>query len=68
MPGMQAAFMKTFRQMAFGCTVSLPLPIGLLDNGAVFSPTQAMIDLEMNEAMYKFGRGMEVSDETCAWT
>ena len=44
-PGLQAAFMKTYRQMAFGCTVSLPLPIGGLDNGAVFSPTQAMIDL-----------------------
>ena len=41
-PGIQAAFMKTYRQMAFGATVSLPLPIGALDNGAVFSPTQAI--------------------------
>jgi trimethylamine--corrinoid protein Co-methyltransferase len=65
-PGLQAAFMKTYRQMAFGCTVSLPLPIGGLDNGAVFSPTQAMIDLEMNEAQYRFARGAEVNDETCA--
>ncbi len=65
-PGLQAAFLKTYRQMAFGCTVSLPLPIGALDNGAAFSPTQAMIDLEMNEAIYGFGRGIEVSAETCA--
>jgi trimethylamine:corrinoid methyltransferase-like protein len=65
-PGIQAAFMKTYRQMAFGCTVSLPLSIGGLDNGAVFSPTQAMIDLEMNEAIYRFARGMEVDDDTCA--
>ncbi len=65
-PGLQAAFLKTYRQMAFGCTVSLPLPIGALDNGAAFSPTQAMIDLEMNEAIYKFGRGIEVNDDTCA--
>ena len=65
-PGMQAAFMKTYRQMAFGCTVSLPLPIGALDNGAVFSPTQAMIDLEMNEAICKFARGIEIDDDTCA--
>lgn len=65
-PGIQAAFMKTYRQMAFGCTVSLPLSIGALDNGAVFSPTQAMIDLEANEAIYKFARGMEVTPETCA--
>ena len=64
-PGIQAAFMKTYRQMAFGSCASLPLPIGGLDNSAVFSPTQAMIDLEMNEAIYRFARGMEVDDETC---
>jgi len=65
-PGLQAAFMKTYRQMAFGCTVSLPLPVGALDNGAAFSPTQAMIDLEINEAIYKFSRGIEVNAGTCA--
>ncbi len=63
-PGIQAATMKVFRQMAFGSTVSLPLAIGALDNAAVFSPTQAMIDLEVNEAMHRFHRGMEVNDET----
>ena len=65
-PGLQAAFLKTYRQMAFGCTVSMPLGIGALDNGAAFSPTQAMIDLEMNEAIYRFGRGIEVNADTCA--
>jgi trimethylamine--corrinoid protein Co-methyltransferase len=65
-PGLQAAFLKTYRQMAFGGTVSLPLPIGALDNGAAYSPTQAMLDLEMNEAIYKFHRGLEVDAETCA--
>jgi trimethylamine--corrinoid protein Co-methyltransferase len=65
-PGLQAAFLKTYRQMAFGCTVSMPLPIGALDNGAAFSPTQAILDLEMNEAIYKFGRGIEVNADTCA--
>ncbi len=65
-PGLQAAFMKTYRQMAFGCTASLPLPIGALDNAAVFSPTQAIIDLEMNEAIYKFHYGLEVNADTCA--
>lgn len=66
LPGLQAAFMKTYRQMAFGSTVSLPLPIGALDNAAAFSPTQAMIDLEMNEAIYRFYRGLEVTPDTCA--
>ncbi len=65
-PGLQAAFLKTYRQMAFGSTVSMPLPIGALDNGAAFSPTQAMLDLEMNEAIYKFARGIEVNADTCA--
>lgn len=65
-PGLHAAFLKTYRQMAFGCTVSMPLPIGALDNGAAFSPTQAILDLEMNEAIYKSGRGIEVNADTCA--
>ena len=50
--------------MAFGSTVSLPLAIGALDNAAVFSPTQAMLDLETNEALHKFYRGIDVTDET----
>ena len=33
-PGMQAAMMKVYRQMAFGSTVSLPLAIGVLDSAA----------------------------------
>lgn len=56
--------MKMYRQMAFAGTASLALPIGLLDNAAVFSPTQAMIDLETNEAVYKLMRGMEVDQDT----
>ena len=63
-PGLQAAFMKTFRQMALGCTASHSLPLGLLDNGSAFSPTQAMIDLDVNRALYGFARGMEVNDDT----
>lgn len=63
-PGIQATMLKIFRQMAFGSTVSLPLAIGALDNAAVFSPTQAMLDLDANEAIYKFHRGVEVTDES----
>lgn len=63
-PGIGASFMKTYRQMAFGCTVSSSLPIGLLDNGSVFSPTQAMIDLDVSKAMYKFAQGIEVNEDT----
>jgi len=65
-PGIQAATMKVFRHMALGAAASLSLGIGTLDNAAVFSPTQAMIDLETNEAIYRFFRGAEVSVETLA--
>lgn len=63
-PGLQAAFMKVFRQMALASTASSSLPLGLLDNGSVFSPAQAMLDLDINRAMYKFETGMEVNEET----
>ncbi len=63
-PGLQAAFMKMYRQMAFASTASCSLPVGLLDNGAVFSPTQTMLDLDAAKAIYMFGRGMEVNEET----
>jgi trimethylamine---corrinoid protein Co-methyltransferase len=63
-PGIEAAWMKCFRQMAFGCTVSHPLPLGLLDNGAVFSPAQAMLDLDANRAMHMLSAGAAINDET----
>jgi trimethylamine--corrinoid protein Co-methyltransferase len=63
-PGLQAAYLKMYRQMAFACTVSCSLPVGLLDNGAVFSPTQTMLDLDVSKAIYMFGRGMQVNKDT----
>ena len=65
-PGIQAASLKLFRQIMLGCTASLPLSIGLLDNGSVFSPTQAMIDYDMNTALYRFSRGTRIDAETLA--
>jgi trimethylamine--corrinoid protein Co-methyltransferase len=52
--------------MTFGATVSHPLPLGLLDNGAVFSPAQAMLDLDLNRAMHMFSKGAEINDDTLA--
>ena len=63
-PGIQAAMLKIFRQMALGCTAGSSLPVGTLDNASAFSPVQAMIDLEFNQAYYKFLRGIEVNDKT----
>lgn len=65
-PGSQAAYFKMFRQLTLAATSAMPLPLGLLDNGATFSPTQAMIDLDINEAIYKFSRGAEVNESEMA--
>lgn len=62
-PGIQAAFLKTYLQMGLGSMASHSFPLGLLDNGAVFSPTQAMLDLEANRAMYGLARGCRLDDE-----
>jgi len=59
--------MKTYRQMAIWLHRGASrCPSAASNNGAVFSPTQAMIDLDMNEAIYRFARGMDVDDDTCA--
>jgi trimethylamine--corrinoid protein Co-methyltransferase len=63
-PGIQTTFMKIFRQMAFASSAAMSLPVGLLDNATVFSPAQAMLDLDLNRAVYGFARGMDVNDET----
>ena len=65
-PGSQAAYLKLFRQFTLAATSAMPLPLGLLDNGAIFSPTQAMIDLDVNQAMYHFAEGVEVDENTMA--
>ena len=63
-PGIQASFLKAFRQMALGCTASNSFPIGVLDNASAFSPVQAMVDLEFNTGLYNFFRGMDISKDT----
>jgi trimethylamine---corrinoid protein Co-methyltransferase len=63
-PGIQASILKLYRQMTLSCTASSSLPIGLLDNASTFSPTQAIIDLDVNKAIYEFGKGIEISEET----
>ncbi len=50
--------------MTLSCTASSSLPIGLLDNASTFSPTQAIIDLDVNKAIYEFGKGIEINEET----
>jgi trimethylamine--corrinoid protein Co-methyltransferase len=66
LPGIQAAYLKMFRLMAQAGTVSLPLPLGLLDNGSMFSPVQAMLDYDINGAIYRFMKGCAIDESTLA--
>jgi len=68
LPGAQAVFEKTFKTLTAAInTAQDPFNelIGILDTGNMFSPVQAMIDLEFGEAMWRFAKGeIEVSDES----
>lgn len=65
-PGMMAAFEKCFKQTTYGAADGVGLHIGTLDCGKAFSPTQAMVELDMNEWYWRFFRGLSVSPETLA--
>ncbi len=65
-PGIQAAYERTFKHMALGTTVGVALTIGALDGASTFSPEQAILDLEFNKGLWKFFEGLEVTDETIA--
>jgi len=66
-PGIQAAYERTFKQMALAsATGRLGLHLGSLDGAAIFSPEQAMIDLDLGRGLYNFYRGVQVNDETMA--
>lgn len=66
-PGLQAAYERTFKQMALAdATGGLGMHLGTLDSAAVFSPEQAMIDLDLCRGLWEFYRGIDVTDETLA--
>ncbi len=65
-PGIQSATLKMYRQLTLAGTAAVHLPLGMLDNGAIFSPTQAMIDCDINYAIYKFYSGVQINEETLA--
>lgn len=66
-PGLQAAYERTFKQMALAsATGGLGLHLGSLDGAAIFSPEQAMIDLDLCRGLYDFYKGIELSDDTLA--
>jgi len=66
-PGLQAAYERTFKQMALAsATGTLGLHLGSLDGAAILSPEQAMIDLDLGRGLYSFYKGVPINDETMA--
>jgi len=64
-PGIQATMERAFKTMSLGSMFGGfgSVGAGILDNGNVFSPTQAMMDIEYGRMLRHFNRGIEVTEE-----
>lgn len=66
-PGMQAMNDKLLKALAYGLFVDqLGGQTGTLEAGNTYSPTQQVIDLEINRQVAQLARGMDVTDDTLA--
>ncbi|MCJ7737590.1 MAG: trimethylamine methyltransferase family protein, partial [Anaerolineae bacterium] len=68
-PGMQAAYERTYRAMAIAAFTGQPYFMGgngTLDEGKVFSPVQYILEREMGEGLWRLGQGIRVNEETLA--
>jgi trimethylamine--corrinoid protein Co-methyltransferase len=62
-PGTQAALERMYKLMACAALGKINYPTGAIASNTVFSPEQAMIDLEMGTALNKLLDGVKVTDE-----
>jgi trimethylamine--corrinoid protein Co-methyltransferase len=66
-PGLQAAHDKIFNGLTYAwLTGQVNYQRGTLEAGKCFSPTQMIIDCELNSELANLARGMEVNEETLA--
>ena len=65
-PGAASTMHRAFKLMAAAACGEVNYPIGILNAGVVFSPEQAMMDLELSQAVDRFYRGFEVNPTTLA--
>jgi len=67
LPGLQCAYERTFKQtMLASATGRLGMHLGSLDGAAIFSPEQAMLDLDLCRGLWEFYRGIRINDDTLA--
>jgi trimethylamine--corrinoid protein Co-methyltransferase len=66
-PGMQAINDKLLKSLAYGLFIDhLGGQTGTLEAGSTYSPTQQVIDLELNRQTAQLARGLAVTDGTLA--
>jgi trimethylamine--corrinoid protein Co-methyltransferase len=67
-PGPQAEYERTFKALAVAAVSGdhFNRGTGLLDSGKMFSPEQLILDQEAGSALWRFSKGIEVTDETMA--
>ena len=63
-PGVQAGLERAFKLTSCALGGSINYPTGALAGNTVFSPEQAVIDLETGKALNRLLDGMEVTEET----
>ena len=63
-PGVQAGLERSFKLTGSALLGSVNYPTGALAGNTVFSPEQAIIDLETGQGLNRLLQGMEVTDET----
>jgi len=69
LPGLQAAYERTYRAMAIAACTGRPFHMGgtgTLDGGKIFSPVQFIIERELGEGLWRLGQGIHVDDEMLA--
>lgn len=65
-PGIQSSLEKAFKFLVSSLTGRVEYAVGMLEGGKVFSPEQALIDIETVKLINQFLKGIEVSEETLA--
>jgi len=64
-PGLQCAYEKMFKGVCIAGALGQPLRVhnpGIIDAGRTFSPTQFMLDIELDQSLWQFDRGIEVTE------
>ena len=68
-PGLQAAYERTYRAMAIAAFAGGRFYLGgtgTLDGGKIFSPVQFILERELGEGLWRLGQGIQVDDDALA--